>query len=374
MNRSLAAAFSLIEVLIAVLILALGLLGLGALFPVVIREQRIGTEMTMGILAADAARAELEALRLPSGFMAAWRDAPFAPPPAGQIGGIPRRTTSTSTLPPGAWYIPPIDAADGTLTLGHGNAGATPLPPSIHKVKLYDRLYPKDVLKLQPQFVWDLAVQRVPGTDDASGLPAPPPAAIDPTSDTLRFVIFVRRIDPRIRVPVANLPGAVGGRLITLLDTLTNRNLPAAQWRVPVAIDSVTGLPTQDGLGAPAGPNYAPPMVVGVRFQYDPTSGNPDDRRRDRLYARNNAVQGTPAWELAKQVNQRLVDNLGNQYTVIESGVDASGQFVRISPEIPPYVTREMAVPTAPADTDAIRQVVFTPQVPAGVVIWTVKP
>ena len=37
-------AFSLIELLIAVLILALGLLGIGAVFPVVIREQRIGTE------------------------------------------------------------------------------------------------------------------------------------------------------------------------------------------------------------------------------------------------------------------------------------------------------------------------------------------
>jgi prepilin-type N-terminal cleavage/methylation domain-containing protein len=33
-----AAAFSLIEILISVLILALGLLGLGALFPVVLRE------------------------------------------------------------------------------------------------------------------------------------------------------------------------------------------------------------------------------------------------------------------------------------------------------------------------------------------------
>ncbi len=50
-------AFSLIEILIAVIILGLGLLGLAALFPVVIREQRIGTDNVLGVTVANSARA-----------------------------------------------------------------------------------------------------------------------------------------------------------------------------------------------------------------------------------------------------------------------------------------------------------------------------
>lgn len=365
-------AFSLIEVLIAVLILALGLLGLGALFPVVIREQRIGTEMTMGILAADAARAELDALQLPDvngeDFWAAWRQgaAPIIPNTQPSAGGVQARIPIpgdyTPVGPSGGWYVPPIDPQSGDLKLGLDDGNPPPHVFAPHIVKVYDRLYPRDIKDIQPQFVWDMAVQRVIDSDGAN------------SNDALRFVIFVRRIDPRIRVPVANLPGAVGLRKITLLDTLTNRNLPNADWRVPVAADSTTTYPTQDGLGSPAGPNYAVPRIVEVFFYYE-SAGSPDDRRRDRLYARSNQVGVSHDWELAKQVNQRLIDNLGNQYTVIEAGVDANrGQFVRISPEVPAFVTTQMAQPFAAVNADAIRQVVFTPQVPAGVVIWTVKP
>ena len=41
--------FTLIEVLIGVLVLSLALLGLGALFPVVLREQRIARETVLGV-------------------------------------------------------------------------------------------------------------------------------------------------------------------------------------------------------------------------------------------------------------------------------------------------------------------------------------
>jgi prepilin-type N-terminal cleavage/methylation domain-containing protein len=48
-----ARAFSLIEVLVAVLVLSLGLLGLGAVFPMVVRQQRIATETNLGISARN---------------------------------------------------------------------------------------------------------------------------------------------------------------------------------------------------------------------------------------------------------------------------------------------------------------------------------
>jgi Tfp pilus assembly protein PilV len=82
------AAFSLIEVLISVLVLALGLLGLGAMFPVIIRQQRQATDATLGTMAANAARLELENNGI-------FRGTPSLPAAAGGPIGDP--------TPPDAW-------------------------------------------------------------------------------------------------------------------------------------------------------------------------------------------------------------------------------------------------------------------------------
>ncbi len=50
-------AFSLVEILIAILILGLGLLGLGAVFPAVIAQQRGAVEKTQGAAVAASAAA-----------------------------------------------------------------------------------------------------------------------------------------------------------------------------------------------------------------------------------------------------------------------------------------------------------------------------
>jgi hypothetical protein len=50
------AAFTLVEILISIMILALGVLGLGVLFPVVIREQRMGVDASTGIVVANTAK------------------------------------------------------------------------------------------------------------------------------------------------------------------------------------------------------------------------------------------------------------------------------------------------------------------------------
>src|ERR1043165_528481 len=52
--------FSLVEVLIAILILALGLLGLGAIIPVIVTQQRNATDRTLGIVAAKQAESYLK--------------------------------------------------------------------------------------------------------------------------------------------------------------------------------------------------------------------------------------------------------------------------------------------------------------------------
>lgn len=51
--------FSLIEVLIAVVVLAIGLLGLGMVFPVVVRQQRVAQDSILGFSAAESAAVEI---------------------------------------------------------------------------------------------------------------------------------------------------------------------------------------------------------------------------------------------------------------------------------------------------------------------------
>ena len=62
-------SFTLVEILISILILALGVLGLGALFPVIIREQRLGADATSGVFASNSSRAMLTGSEWASGLV-----------------------------------------------------------------------------------------------------------------------------------------------------------------------------------------------------------------------------------------------------------------------------------------------------------------
>ena len=76
-QRRVALGFTILEIMISVLILGLGLLGLGALFPVVIRSQRLGADASYGAIAADAARAQLQNMD----YESALPSQPLVPPP-----------------------------------------------------------------------------------------------------------------------------------------------------------------------------------------------------------------------------------------------------------------------------------------------------
>ncbi len=69
-------------------------------------------------------------------------------------------------------------------------------------------------------------------------------------------------------------------------------------------------------------------------------------------------------WEILRQPGQKLVDNTGQIHTV-RSWVEAGGER---------YVILEEAVKTLGDSRGLIKQVVYTPQVPASVFLLQVKP
>jgi len=318
-------AFSLIEVLIAVLILAIGMLGLGAIFPVVIKQQRQATEATLGLTAASAARLEL----INNGSL---YGAPLIVPTGGSIepGPTPPWTAFLDTLnrPPrdaGKPKAPTVEVATGRISLGGGGAGLIPMAA---------RLFPAPHSGSQPRFVWDLLGRSV-------------------TGGQIEVFIFVRPIDPNIRVR----PGS------TLSDMLAPRNAagdlldPLA---LAVAVDKISKLPTLTGTG-----EYSLPVSLAVRngaFN-DTDADRTNDRNRITLRA-STAEERTLA-AAATRVNQKLIDVLGNVYTVTGIPKDASDPYtVLIDPPVPADVL----------NASSLERVHFTPQIPVAVTKVKIQP
>lgn len=347
-------AFTLIEVMIAVLVLALGLLGLGAVFPVAVRAQRVSTDETMGTAAANAARAFLSSYDYRSAmqvwgipnsldnrnFWRDWRDAPI------RDGGFNTNNPGGTTPYPqddGYWYVPQAHDVSNILRIGVRQSPPTRPRSSEVFIPIRERLWPMSVAGTPaPQFVWDFAVHRVPDFNPAT----------DATHDDLELAVFVRRLDPRIR------PDA-GVSVYEALTGESANNGPAVRRR-PVAVIPTgprAGMPSGDGVG-----NYANLLTVEVEFRFNPP-GQPD---RDRLYV----VGATPVqWELVRQPGQKLVDNLGQIHTVRTWEENGSNRYVVLeSPVKTPARSRENIV------QDVISQVVFAPQTPVNVFVMKVKP
>lgn len=356
--------FSLIEILIAIVILALGLLGLGALFPVVVRQQRISSDQTLGVIVLGQAKAKLQLaswFAVPGSGVTTWE---FALASSSPFFGD-RPWTSSATFY-GEWEFDTVLDVDldTSRRLLRGDAVVGRLPKDNNTTKvgvpLAERLYPAEAPT--PLLVWDFAYQAVPG----SNWPGPSAGRAP-----MRAAVFVRRIDPRIRPPA----GA------TLRQALLNQNpqssgpLPDTDLRSPVGVDA-SGLPTLDGTNGAGAWAYAGIRYARACFVFDPTDSGGVRSRRDRLYFpdANDTLFG-----LIRQPGQKLVDNLGNVYTVTGSGRESGlsdTRYVSVSPPVPGVVGLRQAL-TAPSTgvtaEEAIREVIFTPQVPVAVGIVEVN-
>lgn len=333
-DRAAIRGFSLIEVMFAVFVLALGLLLLGALIPRTIDMQRDAVESTLALPAMDDAEAYIRTRPdLNRVFVG-----PSTPQTMG-FGRVLFNSTGTGINTAFSedfeWDVgEEIDRATGEMAVPDESRGTQ----TEVIIPVRDRLWPLVATgTTQPRFVWDFAMRRVPVKE------------MDPFR--VQIAIFVRRVDPNVRVP----PG------LTLKQLLTDPN-PLA---VPVAEDTL-GRPTLTGVNETGAPWYSRPRTVGAIF---------DPQFPDRIEVANASKEDLQA---LMRAGQRVVDNLGNVYTVREAldqngdpKTSTSGQvFLRVEPSVPSSVPLTGSTNPQPSPTE-IHQLLFTPQIPLAVRVVT---
>jgi len=346
------AAFTLIEILIAIVILAIGLLGLGVVFPVVIRQQRLALEA----VSAEAAMGQIEAqLRANRAMRVDPPEEPIASTEQvretrwGRV--APARTNGAGTAPQLRIYLPESNVnissedvfeqtgsfggfrfgmeyvaqpegmgTDGDLALSWDNSGGKKF-----FIPLSQRLVPSSTDELRrPQFVWDMALLR-------------------PNTDRLKAVVFLRRVSTGIRAPLRlrdeNEPdrGAV-----TVTDVLLGRYDTDA--RLPVALDA-DGRSVAEGVG-----DYSPVLAMSV----DPnTSFINQGRAVPDLIVPDYDTFGWPSAavkrEALSRAGQRLVLVTENGDTSIHEVLrvteDGSGgsEAIQVDPPLPVTTPRNAA-------------------------------
>lgn len=286
--------FSLVEILIAILVLAFGLLGLAAIFPVVVTQQRDAADEMLGPAAVSAIEAQL----FGGSDLVDWSK------PAARLASGPGFDAAGDAN----WDIEEVarTLADGQLRLRGPGSDRQILPAG-------SRLFPPAFGSAPTQFVWDVAVRR----PDPDG--------------PLEVGLFVRRLDAAIRVPenkrLANVLTGAG----------MEGDLPTA---LPVAVDTASGRPTSNGVGDYAGliaePNIRPQQAG---------SGRPYDRFD---VSRFTSLQRA----LLARRGQQILDSHGVVRTVVD--VDDDGRAI-VEPAWPNAVPVQILY--APQQPVAVRVV-----------------
>jgi hypothetical protein len=365
-SKNISGGFSMIEVIMAVLILGLGLLGIGAIMPVVAKQQRIGADQTQGVIAARSGlQVVLGNARVDDAFWRRW----VTTLPPGTNASVPGASASNpdnwqNLIPEdGSWKVLGIN--DQTNTIALGRSGGRTLPnnnPQVFteersiEIPMSDRLFPQASSgAAEPQFVWDVAVRRMGRRDLGAN-----PIVLEPGWDRVQVALIARRVDSRISRPR-------GSSLYLLLSDPT---LATTDRRWPVAKVPGNGEPTLDGRYDGA-QSYSEPVRLNATFSPDSTWP------RDRIVLDPASAQGLTgtlsADVVSRQVivaGQTLIDNLGNVYTVLGQDTRVTDtNAVRVSPPVAPGVDA-----TDNNNTQSLRSVLVTLQAPASVVVQTVTP
>lgn len=385
MNSRVRGGFSLIEVLIGILVLALGLVGLAAVFPTVVRQQQVAADQSLGVSAAKTAIAtlqghgELSRSLADANYYFAVPGNPPLTPYTNDFNVDPRDLVGWSVLTwdktwalDGAWQLPfertvatangqfSIDPSRGDCVVGRSNGalvsrvvnGATVDDPRRIKaggvvIRTAERLLPNDVT---PRFVWDFVVRRQDlGAKHfpAGATQVTPNNMVTFRDDGVQVAVFVRRIDPGIRVGNAALSTVLAGGT-----------------KVPVAA-SATNVPTLDGMGGDGTtPRYSQIQPLEFVFGTDPVT---TQVRFDLLDLNGPNAALLP---YAAQVGQRFVDQLGVVHKVVEVLDSGNAGTRRVRLETPMRADYGNVAPPVGGPM----QLIFVPQIPASVEVFSTSP
>lgn len=382
---------TLIEVLMAVLVLAIGLLGLASVLPAVLKQQRDSADITMGAIAADSAEAFLRSApsapsysgtpaapkpwTLDARFFSIMLDPTIDPDTGKQWDPAPDGDQARTTFVPfdGRWFVPNVGGAPtgpnqtqigvrGVLRQQLPNSAGTRVLAEPVFISLSDRLYPNDASGArQPQLVWDFAIKRVaPALSNADPLPL----ADRPNGfNRAMIAVFARPIDPRIRI----------ARTQTLMRNMTDNLLGPPEQKNPVSVDSNFN-PTFDGRSED-GYQYSQIRTAVAEFVplVSPFSG---EEIRDII-----VIADLPeVVQMIGQPGQQIVDNLGNIYTVVgppDPFLNTIG--IKVTPPVPAGVFGAGGGGGGGPNNNGappprITQILYTPQIPAAVRVFEVKP
>lgn len=352
--------FSLVEVLIAILVLALGLLGLGALFPVIISEQRAAFDSTNGEAVASAVEGMFNAGSEAFNPFDVWW-APDAATGRLEFGTVP----GGGGGPPGA-RPRPVGGSDDIWSLwmvtgpadlsGQTPDWNEPVPGWADQFGMWDldtgdndpeelvpvsaRLFPLPGSGADPRFVWDAVGRRAP-------------------DGAVEVAVFVRRIDDRIRVPDG----------FTLSDVLTGANgVDVNRPVMPLAL-SVSGstggrLVTDDGDGNEEA--YPVPLSVQGEVPEDHLDWFVID---ESTYSDPNADTSIT---FLRRVGQRFVDNTGAVRTVVGVPQGTDEPEAERAMIVDPPFTRINAAANGD-QSSAVTQAVFTPRTPVAIRVFTLE-
>lgn len=369
-------AFSLVEVLIAVFVMSLGMLGLASIFPVVLREQRAAGDTTEGAIALGSVesvlRSNLELSR--RGDKVGWgilqdddnqnngwsKDGEWQTPEV--VGG--NEPNGNSRLS--------VDGQTGLLRFHSDQPTGNARDPFGNDILIPQsaRLGPGAFLRgANPRVDWILAARRVITKVDINGEPLPT------DTDEIEVVVFVRPIDRAIQVPRRDRTNkadwAQFGRTINLSDVILQREIvwnnqqragaTTNEARVAVGVRPQDMQPTNDGRG-----NYAAPFTFELQtYDFDETdpgqSGQPPKLLRDRLQV--DLPANSPILRVISQPGQRIVDARGTVYRV-RGRLQQDPRVILIDPPVASYIE----------SSEDLSRMVASPVVPVSVEVFRVRP
>ncbi len=369
--------FSLVEVLIGIFVLALGLLGVAAVFPAIVRQQRNATDAVQGV---SVQRSVEQVLRGHSELNQADvvtydANGNQTMNPLGWSLLVGDRSFSAN----GAWMNPnlltgsepssagvSVDVRKGDLFVGSTGAwGYVTIP-------LAERLFPRgfgngfaggnggfsqlNASSAQPRFVWDFVARRVAAGERVVSGDSALANQKRYDDDALQLAVFVRRIDSGIRIPANQ----------TLWSLLT----AATPTVVPVAEES-TGRPSFDGVGGGTTPRYS--TIRSMQLAPVPSTGTGVLLDTVTVAAMDATTTLAVMRPFVEVVGQKFVDSMGlvHEITKVSYGDNP------VTPLNPPQLTIDPPLPQSLAvdSSNATTRpwVYFTPQVPASVSVITIR-